>query len=211
MRRSLTQHCGTFETVDLIDGYIPLRWPDRSRGPYYAQLKMENRDGRVEVVALAVGSVKDDTPITGTMLRRVRIAELAREAADLMLGLDVSRRFEAGPLIDNTDQHGRLLDAAFHEQREKFWEPGKVAADKERAALAAVPATPPRHDDADIARIYLEAFAMHRPPTKAVAETLGISPAAAAKRVWRIRRARLLPQTEPGRAAGQDRKRRTKG
>jgi hypothetical protein len=196
--------------MDLIDGYIPLRWPDRSRGPYYAQLKMQSRDGRFEVVALAVGSVKDDLPISGTVLREVRVAELAKEVADLLLRLDVSSRLEAGPLIDDTDQEGRPLDAAFHEQRERFWEPGRVAADKERAAMAAVPATPPRHDDAGIARIYLGAFARHQAPTKAVAEALGISQAAAAKRVWRIRRAGLLPETKQGRATGQAGQRRTR-
>jgi hypothetical protein len=196
--------------VDAIDGYIPVKWPDRSRGPFVAQLKLGEQLGRFQIIAIALGSVKDNRPITGTVLRQVRVAELAMEVADVLLRLDVSSRLEPGQLVDDTYADGAPLDATFRKRRAVFWARGRVAAARERAALAATAARPVSHDDQEIVRIYSEAFRAGRPPRLAVAQALGISPDAAAKRIWRIRHSGsgLLPETKQGKAAGQARKRR---
>jgi hypothetical protein len=64
-----------------------------------------------------------------------------------------------------------------------------------------------KHSDHDPlavdALIYLLAVAFHSPkPTATVALARGLSPASGPKRVLAARKAGLLPETEPGKAAG---------
>jgi hypothetical protein len=52
-----------------------------------------------------------------------------------------------------------------------------------------------------VASIYRDAIAEGQPPTKTVAEVLGLSVAAASSRVQRARKAGRLPPTSPGRVS----------
>lgn len=202
--------------MDLRDGFVTFRWPDPRSGPYMVQIRMEPIRGRFEVVELAMGSVKDDVRITGSELREVRVAELARKAAELMLGIDVSRRLDLPPpetIIDTrTGQEltGEDRSAWLARREKRVGAPARREANRERAALSAVPRAPKRGgraDDAVIAEIYDEAFRKRVPTTKAIAERLGISETAAAKRVHRARLSGYLPPTEQGRAAANTQQR----
>lgn len=187
---------------------------------------MEVLHDRFEVVELAIGSVRDNVPITGSVLREVRVAELAAEAAELLRRLDVAARLEPGPVDVVIGVDGKPVSAEeraeWEASRAKWFAenheiaPGVVigqpAADRERSALARTLGQRPGVADEDIANVYNEAFRLHRRPTQAVAKALGISTTAAAKRVARIRRNRpdLIPETTQGRASGSNRRRRSR-
>jgi hypothetical protein len=71
-----------------------------------------------------------------------------------------------------------------------------------RAAQPHKPGRPPLPDSElqRVARIYFDAYHDHRPPRRAVAEALGLSPSAAAKRIARCRAAGFLGPAEQGKA-----------
>ena len=71
-----------------------------------------------------------------------------------------------------------------------------------RAAQPRKAGRPPLPDGElqQVARIYFDAFHDHRPPRQAVAEALGLSPSAAAKRIARCRAAGYLGPAEQGKA-----------
>jgi hypothetical protein len=192
--------------MEIRDGYITLPWPHRLAGPYAVQIRMEELGDRFEVVEIALGSVRNNLPITGRLLRQVRVAELAAEVAELFQRLDISKRLEPGEPLNAAEMEAE--SPGWRARRDEAFAAEYAAARREREAIAAVPGAQRRHVDEEIARLYNEAFRQHRPPTKAVAESLGITVAAAAKRVARIRRLGLLPTTQQGRAAGTGRRKR---
>ena len=71
-----------------------------------------------------------------------------------------------------------------------------------RAAQPRKPGRPlvPEVELQRVARIYFDAYRDHRPPRQAVAEALGLSPSAAAKRIARSRAAGFLGPAEQGKA-----------
>ena len=184
--------------MDLRNGFWTLRWPHREAGPYQVAIRLAKVAGRLEVVEIAVGSVKDDLPISGAKLRELRVAELAAEVADVYLRLGV----DLGDVeLVNASELGP--DFGMAGGRPEF---EHEFAERDRELLATVPRAPVRSPASEMVRIYDEAFQRHQPPTKAVAAAFGISYSAAAKRVATARRNGLLPPTRQGRRAGNRRK-----
>jgi len=184
--------------VDLRNGFWTLRWPDRKAGPYQVALRLAKVAHRLEVVEIAVGSVKDDLPISGTKLREIRVAELATEVAHIYLSLGV----DLGDVeLANASELGP--DFGMAGGRPEF---ERAFAARDRELLATVPRAPVRSPASEVVRIYDEAVQRRQPPTKAVATALGISYSAAAKRVATARRNGQLPPTRRGRRAGNRRK-----
>lgn len=217
----MTKHCAIVAGMNLRspeEGFVTFPWPDRRYGPFMVQIRMEPIGARFEVVELAIGSLGDDERITGSELRDVRVAELAREYAQFLLKMDVSRRLEPSPPEVIIDSSGRELTGperdAWLANREAHVAPARRAAQRERAALAAVPRASKRAaavGDDVVARIYDDAFRNHVSTTRAVAQALGISETAAAKRVHRARSNGFLPPTEKGRAAANTQQKKRRG
>jgi hypothetical protein len=98
---------------------------------------------------------------------------------------------------------------ATQEQPSTRTEYRKMLLDRRRADEALRAAEPrkvgrPPVSDSElhrVARIYVEAYRNHTPPAKAVAQALGLSPSAAAKRVARCRAAGFLGPAEQGKAS----------
>ena len=186
------------QPMELRDGFVTLRWPDRRKGPYEAAIKFAEVGGRQEVVEVILGSVKDNLPITTTdVLRRVPLAELAAEAAGVLDHIGAWRSIHPGLPLNWAE-----LDAATLARREVAFAGEIQAAERFRLGMAKA-AGAQRHrygpgDLALIAEIYRSAHRLRRPPTKAVAEALGISYAAAAKQVARARQGGYLRPTTQG-------------
>lgn len=167
-----------------------------------AQVRMAEMNGRFEVVELRVGSVKDNRVVNGQLLRRVRIAEMAADAAAQISRYDlVAPEHEPGLVLN-----AAAMDATWKGKRDDSMAPHKAEMDRQRRVVAE--ANPLKL----VAAIYSEALRLHQHPTKAVEKALDITPAAAAKRVSRARDKGFLSRTTQGKAAGPKpaRKKRTK-
>ena len=167
-----------------------------------AQVRMEEMNGRFEVVELRVGSVKDNRVVNGQVLREIRVAEMAADAAGQIRDQDlVAPEHNPGVPFNASE-----MDEAWRARREAAWAPALKERDRQRRLVAE--ANPLEL----VAAIYSEALRLHQHPTKAVEKALDITAAAAAKRVSRARQKGLLSKTSPGKAAGPKpaRKRRTK-
>jgi hypothetical protein len=180
-------------------GFIPIRWPNPKTGPFEAQVRLAEVDGRYEVVELTIGSVKDNQRITGTVIRGVPVAEFALKAAT---------RIEAGDLIGGSMEPGVLLnadvmDAEHKANRERVWAPQKAEAARVRGLIGEARRRYTADHFKAVAVVYNDAVRVppHK-PTKAVAEAFGLSPSAAAKHVSQAREKGLLKATTPGKAAG---------
>lgn len=166
-------------------------------GPFKAAVTWQLLEGRWEAVGLALSFAdeSDVRPLHTVDLRKLRLPEivknggvelrrqLAERSADLKLPPDEP--------LDRDQYRQRLL-----EQREA-----------EKAETAAKPRGPGRPSTSrreleEIAHIYGEAFFAHEPPTKAVAEGLGLTYSAAAKRIATCRKLGILGEAERGKAGG---------
>lgn len=173
-----------------VENAVCWRWPDPKTGPYEVFVRMGDLHGRFEVLAVEVRSIGDRLKVTSTLLRNVRLEELATKTAAFIQPL----------LSDPTDIRGVTNAADMGEEwrrrREEALAPERQAFERLRGRVKArAPVTLE-----DVAAIYSKANAQHLEPTKTVAEKLGITYAAAAHRVQDAREARLLPKTTRGRA-----------
>lgn len=150
-------------------------------------------------------------------LRYQRHAELdgARERLPVDLEVDVCQedgrlvldrltiKRRPGELIDSTVMRElQLPDLLLRVLRHGVLGMGGVLMrqTREGTGVGEEPVDPATLDEADRAVLaYKVAYAIGQPPTAAVAKQLGISSAAAAKRIERLRGAGRLRATEPGR------------
>jgi ribosomal protein S27AE len=185
--------------VDLRSGFIPIRWPDATTGPFVAAIRLAEIRGRFEVAEVSLGSLRDDRAIDGRVLRRVRLAELAAVALDRVQRQDLL----AGALDPPELLNAAEMTAEWLERRELAVAPERAEATRVRDLVSDATKGrryPPGHLSA-VAEIYRDAHRRRQAPTKAVAEAMGISRNAAAKLVARAREKHLLGPTTPGRAA----------
>jgi len=189
--------------------FVQVRWPDSRTGPYLAQLRLEELNGRYEVVELRIGTRRDNRRITGEIVRGLRLSELAAQAASQLAKMDaVAPQLDPGVPLNAAD-----MPASWHAEREAAWAPMVEERNRQRRLVAEAAGGSGRYaiDHFErVAAIYRRAYALHQPPTKAVATELGITSSAAAKQVSRARDKGLLPPTTPGRAAATNKRRKTK-
>lgn len=176
------------------DKPFALLWPDPRRGPWLLVLEWAPVHGRMECVGMELRSCRlpgedwpselpgwDQNPpvLTSRVLRELRLGEVLHDLrqAQADATLDWTSTFNEDTAEDRAVRESvRRLAAAWAE------EPGATEG------------------QAEVARVYLNAWRAGRPPTKAVQEHFTISYSAAAKRVSRARQAGLLPETRRGRA-----------
>lgn len=152
-----------------------IRWPHQKRGPLEITISWADVDGRWEPVATQVVAL-DLTPITALAVRRLpwgRITDAARPGPT-EFGLS-SKDADGEPLV--------------YKHRVGFDQPRRGRP----------PKYGPEHFE-EVARVYREAFAINRTPTRAVARHFETTSAAAAKWVARCRQLGLLPETSRGKA-----------
>lgn len=174
-----------------MENALPWRWPDPKVGPYEVFLLMGDLNGRFEVLAVEVRSVGDKLPITSTVLRTVRVDELAGKIAAQTLPLH-SDPWDVRFVTNEAD-----MDPEWHRLREEAVAPKRQAFQRLHSAIAERATTEATLED--VAQIYVKARRERRHPTKAVAQALGITHNAAAHRVQRARNAGYLGKTTRGR------------
>lgn len=186
----MTYRCHSL-TVGGMDDAVRWPWPDPKTGPYEVFVRMGELQGRFEVLAVEVRSIGDRLPVTATVLRSLRLGELAAATAERILPL----------LIDSwaleTVSNEADMDEEWHRRREVAVAPMRAAFRRLRDSVKAKAPIAL----ADVASVYREANAGRQHPNLVVAEALGISRNAAAKRAGRARKAALLPKTTRGRAS----------
>lgn len=173
-----------------------IRWSDRDAGPYLVTVGWRLLGERWEPVELTTTVVPEQgmRPLHTTDLRALRLpAIVARATVELRRQLKVDRdALEAAPAAPPSSRREYRLELL--RRRE--------AAEALQAAQPRGRGRPPipLGELREVARIYAEAFRAKRPPTRAVAETLGLSYAAAAKRVASCRKVGVLGAAEQGKA-----------
>lgn len=158
-------------------------WPDATKGPWTIDLIWQVVDGRAECMGATITSV----PLDATHMDLDQ-AQKEGLASPTPLSATLWRELPIATIIDN-DRAKTLEwidDGAVGMERSEWEGRGRR----------------PRYSAAEVARIYTEAWRKGEPPTKAVAEALGISRSAAAKQVARARALGFIATTERGRAKG---------
>jgi hypothetical protein len=170
------------------DGRIHVAAIRRISGRPPLGLHFAEVDGRVELVRLEVGpdltrpARRDPMPITTTLLRGINLGRLVEEGRrDYLKGIED-------------------IDRALGRSKARALAPRRAAAQASigRTARGRKPLS--EEEIGAAADIYRKAHRGRRPPTKAVAEELGISYPAAVKRVVRARELGMLPATTRGKA-----------
>lgn len=169
--------------------------PDGSR--WRVVTRWADIDGRAECVGLELHAI-GDARVKSKLLRwfPMSVVEQARQsqASNAERGARMAR---SGAKVGRLT--GEEYAAALDEQHKAFVTPqGRRLLGEDGQPLPTADAL------AEVARIYRDAWAKRRNPTKAVAEALSLSRSAAAKRVRRARDAGLLPETSRGRATAAD-------
>jgi hypothetical protein len=157
-------------------GSAPIKWPNPERGPLEIVIAYADVDGRWEPVGVQVVAT-DLSPITAVALRSLPWGRISSEARPGPMRIQYSSPDEIGgePL---TWGH----DYGFSKPRR-----GRP------------PEYGPEHF-AEVARVYREAYADNKAPTRAVARHFSVSHSAAGKWVARCRDLGLLPPTTRGKA-----------
>ena len=164
----------------------PIRW--RGKGNYDVTLRFALIDGRMECVGADIEVVQGRRPraLTAEALRALPFGSLVAK-----------RRPEAGVTL-------RVGQAVAHEE-------ALPITPVKRRRGGRPPIYGPEHWQ-EVARIYTEAWAKNKTPTRAVARHWGVSESAAAKWVAKCRDLGLLPKTTKGKArAGGQTKTSTRG
>jgi hypothetical protein len=171
-----------------------LRWPDQDAGPYLLTVGWRLMGERWECVSLAVTIAEEAQlrPLQTTDLRGLRLPAITAQGAVML-------RLELAAEVEELRAQGRPQSRA--EYREATLELRRASEALQAAQPRRVgrPATPDTELQR-VSRIYAAAYRDHRPPTKAVAEELGLSYSAAAKRVAHCRLAGFLGEAERGKA-----------
>jgi hypothetical protein len=185
------------EWEDDLEGWSEFHhwWPDSKKGPYEVRLTFAILDGRQECIGVNVRSFPllktkrtsrwQPQPVSTSILRSIAVGRLVDEIRDLMASETTPARYGA---------RGEL--------------PAKeVEAIRFRWRAGVKGGRPPTYDVehfVEVARIYNEANATNRTPTRAVARYFDVPQSTAAKWVARCRDPRLglLPLTSRGKARG---------
>ena len=172
-----------------------IRWPDKDAGPYLVSVGWRLLGERWECVELALTIAEEGElrPLHTVDLRALRLPPIVAKAAvvlreELAQEREQVRASQTRP-TSRAEYRGMLLER-------------RQADEALRAAQPRKPGRPPVPDSElqRVARIYFDAYHDHRPPRQAVAEALGLSPSAAAKRIARSRAAGFLGPAEQGKA-----------
>jgi len=176
---------------------IPLRWPDSRGGELELTVELVLLEGRWEPVGLHVGFAAGVAPraLQTADLRGLGMTGILEAAHERLLKqLAEAAASELATVLSapssQTEYRKRLL-----EQRRR--EEALLAAGSKRAGR---PRLRLKHLE-EVAEVYAQAYAEHRPPRQAVAAYFKISPTAAASRIARARKAGLLGLSGRGRAA----------
>jgi hypothetical protein len=175
---------------------IRLGWPDGQGGELELIVELLLLEGRWECVALRIGSPVGAAPraLQTADLRRLGMTGIV-EAAYEQLRDELSeaaakelatRRPAPSSRLEYRQQ---LLEQRRHQ--EALRAAGPKRAGRPRLSVEQLE---------EVAEVYAQAFAEHRPPRKAVAAYFKISPTAAASRIARARQAGLLGLSGRGRA-----------
>jgi hypothetical protein len=170
--------------------------PDTEQGPFRITLSWHLLAGRWEAVGIAIefADARQVRPLQTSDLRRLRLPLIVEQAA-----VELRRRLGEKDAEFKTAPSEPLTSRAY---RERLVEARRA----EEAFAAAAPRRPgrpsrPLRELERVAEIYADAFYRHEPPTKAVADGLGITYSAAAKRIARCRALGLLGPGERGKAS----------
>jgi len=175
---------------------IKLGWPDERGGELELIVELLLLEGRWECVALRIGYPEGAAPraLRTADLRSLGMTgiveaayeqlrdELAEAAAE-----ELARRRPAPS--SRLEYRQQLLEQ--RRQQEALRAAGPKRAGRPRLSVEQLQ---------EVAEVYAQAYAEHRPPRKAVAAYLKISPTAAASRIARARQAGLLGLSGRGRA-----------
>lgn len=190
----------------LHSGRVVPFYYDGDGHPWRVEVTWAEVDGRAEPVGLMIMSYSEVMdgenlvgygdglrPIRSSLLRGDLMSAIEsdrkRVIEDAQSILAAEHRFEDGERAEDFDKARHVLEV--HSNRR-----GRKLADGDGTPL------PTDEALAKVAAIYTAAWQEGRPPTKAVAESLGISRSAAAKRVRRARDAGHLPDTRQGKQKG---------
>jgi len=188
--------------MDLMDASSPttrttqIRYPDKGKGPFLISGEWRWLQGQWMLVGYAQGFAEeaDLRELQTEDARALRLPLIkARSALELARQLRAEGQGLAGvptPSPSSREQYRRKLLA----QREQ----AEVAQAAQRRGRGRPPV--PLAELQQVGRIYAEAYRAKRFPTKAVAEQLDISYAAATKRVASCRKVGILGPAEQGKA-----------
>ena len=181
---------------------VEVRWRDKRNELFVARLSFERIGERLEVVEVAVHSPKWNRIIDGRVLRDLRVAEVAADGLRQLRNAAVAAQLDPGLPLNAGD-----LPADSLRRRAAMYAELKRRGEKLEPLIGASLTGPGRRYPVGhlerVAEIYTLARQRHDPPTKAVAQTFGISPGAAKKQVYRARSNGLLPATTQGKAEGR--------
>jgi hypothetical protein len=155
------------------------RWPSPFRGPFLLSVSWHPVDGRLQPVKLTLESASADepVPITGTLLRQLRLSDLLARIQTQQDAAGSTPSGKAGIYFPRITAKPAETDPLFKRDRGR----------------------PPIYPDdhyQEVARIYSTATAT---PVKAVAQAMTLSQSAAAKQVARARKLGFLLPTSKGR------------
>jgi hypothetical protein len=168
-------------------------WPDDD-GPWQLRLRYaRDDDGQTRCVGLDLRPLRSDCPpLTGSVLRGLRLAELMQQDRAEAIAQAQARvqRYESGPLAAHVD-----ADALAKVRRDSR----NVVATQARSVRGRRPLYDDEHYKA-VAAVYLAVLhAGANNPTRQVADKWTVSKAAAATWIKEARRRGLLPATTRGR------------
>lgn len=176
-------------------------WPDSEHGPWEITLYWMNMDGETQVIGVDLRSFTGDWMGARGGSRRKPLEPIGSD----FVGMDASlwRTFRFREVADASWQH--LLEST-ERRAARSSNPGvalknlRLDLGSRRGGRGGRPPQLGPDTYAEVARVYGEARAQRRHPTKAVSKHFVISHSAAAKRVGRARALGLLPPTTRGKA-----------
>jgi len=178
-----------------------VRWPDAD-GDIEVTVHLLEVAGRMECVGVDIRTFRQAT-IGGRTTRLARTEPRAIGAADI-------RSLRLAEVV--AEAREKIAAFLFAPTGDEAWDATPWAAGQ-REKWEPKPGRPPIYGPdhfAEVARVYREAYAEGRTPTRAVARRFDATQAAAAKWVARCRSMGLLPATTQGRARSAEPNRRRK-
>jgi hypothetical protein len=173
-----------------------IRWPDAKQGPYLISGQWRRLQGRWQMVGYSqtLANEKDLRELQTEDSRTLRLPAIRTLSA-----VELRRQLEE----DGAELAGlpSLPPSSRQEYRRELLR-RRAAAEKLRASQPQGRGRPaiPLEELQQVGRTYAEAHRAGRSPTRAVAETFGISYAAASKRVANCRKVGILGPAEQGKA-----------
>lgn len=175
---------------------IRLDWPDGQGGELELIVELLLLEGRWECVALRIGYPEGVAPraLQTADLRSLGmtgIVEAAYEQLRDELAVAAAKELATGRPAPSSQSEYRQQLLEQRRQQEALRATGPKRAGRQRLSVAQLQ---------EVAEVYAQAYAEHRPPRQAVAAYFKISPTAAASRIARARQAGLLGLSGRGKA-----------